>query len=206
MRKRHGVWKLYASTDSSSDAPLKWDWREASRSRIQRRKLAEAVHTLTNGEGVDVIVGSCRAANYFRHLEALSDRGGPQLIVMWNYGGAKSEDALAGSCTKACCRLWDAASPRDRFDKKEKPPRYVAFAFRRTCPLSLAREDSPVIDRVYPLLESSLVRCAHSGGGERQRRQEVLDLADSGCPKSRGIIRDVSADRSHHDKVTLLFE
>src|SRR5437588_1832157 len=115
-------------------------------------KFVEAVHTWTNGVGVDVIVDLVGGSYFAPSLEALSIRG--RIICIGTTAGAKSEIDLGLVMRKRAAIIGTMLRARSIEEKAEAIRRFAAAVL----PLVSHGKIRPVIDRVYPVDQ---VREAH---------------------------------------------
>jgi putative PIG3 family NAD(P)H quinone oxidoreductase len=115
-------------------------------------KFVEAVHTWTNGAGVDVIVDLVGGSYFPASLEALSIRG--RIICIGTTAGAKSEIDLGLVMRKRAAIIGTMLRARSIEEKADAIRRFAAAVL----PLVSHGKIRPVIDRVYPVDQ---VRDAH---------------------------------------------
>jgi NADPH:quinone reductase-like Zn-dependent oxidoreductase len=115
-------------------------------------KFVEAVHTWTNGMGVDVIIDLVGGGYFAPSLEALSIRG--RIICIGTTAGAKSEIDLGRVMRKRATIVGTMLRGRPIEEKADAIRRFAAAVL----PLVSHGRIRPVIDRVYP---ADQVRDAH---------------------------------------------
>src|SRR5438067_8110499 len=115
-------------------------------------KFVEAVHTWTNGAGVDVIVDLVGGSYFPSSLEALAMRG--RIICVGTTAGSKSEIDLGLILRKRAAIVGTMLRARLIEEKADAIRRFSAAVL----PLVSHGRIRPVIDRVYP---ADQVRDAH---------------------------------------------
>ena len=115
-------------------------------------KFVEAVHTWTNGAGVDVIVDLVGGSYFPASLEALSTRG--RIICIGTTAGPKSEIDLGLVMRKRAAVIGTMLRRRSIEEKADATRRFAAAVL----PLVSHGKIRPVIDRMYPVEQ---VRDAH---------------------------------------------
>ncbi len=108
-------------------------------------KFVEAVHTWTNGAGVDVVVDLVGGTYFPASVEALSPRG--RIICIGTTAGANSEIDLGLVMRKRAAIIGTMLRARSIEEKADAIRRFASAVL----PLISHGKVRPVIDRVYPV-------------------------------------------------------
>jgi NADPH:quinone reductase len=112
--------------------------------------FAEAIHALTSGHGVDIILDIMGASYFDRNMDALALNG--RLVIIGFLGGAYAEKVnLMAVGAKRAIVTGSMMRPRTAEEK-------AAIAddlYRKVWPILSAGRCWPVIDKVFPLVNAS---------------------------------------------------